>query len=29
VTGDDDLLALDLPDVSIVSPRAFFELLPS
>ena len=28
VSGDDDLLELELPDLRIVSPRAFLELLP-
>jgi uncharacterized protein len=28
VTGDADLLVLDLPDLAIVSPREFIELLP-
>ncbi len=28
VNGDDDLLELELPDVRIVSPRTFLELLP-
>jgi putative PIN family toxin of toxin-antitoxin system len=28
VTGDADLLELDLPDLEIVSPRRFLELLP-
>jgi len=28
VSGDDDLLQLELPDLRIVSPRAFLELLP-
>lgn len=29
VSGDDDLLDLDLPDLKIVSPREFLDLLPS
>ncbi len=29
VTGDQDLLGLDLPDLKIVSPREFLDLLPS
>jgi putative PIN family toxin of toxin-antitoxin system len=29
VSGDDDLLELDLPDLKIVAPREFLELLPS
>lgn len=28
VTGDDDLLELDLPDLDVVTPRRFLELLP-
>ena len=28
VSGDDDLLELELPDLRIVSPRTFLELLP-
>jgi putative PIN family toxin of toxin-antitoxin system len=28
VSGDDDLLSLDIPGLAIVSPRAFLELLP-
>ena len=28
VSGDDDLLELELPDLRIVSPRGFLELLP-
>jgi putative PIN family toxin of toxin-antitoxin system len=28
VTGDADLVALDLPDLAIVSPREFIEILP-
>ena len=28
VSGDDDLLELELPDLRITSPRAFLELLP-
>jgi predicted nucleic acid-binding protein len=29
VTGDDDLLDLELPELKIVSPREFLDLLPA
>jgi putative PIN family toxin of toxin-antitoxin system len=29
VTGDGDLLGVDIPDLKIVSPREFLDLLPS